>query len=117
MKGMLIGCAGIILVLLTGAILLNQVVSHIQCVVGESAITAATPVQAYRMVIWAEWIRLPRRQRRYYNPLRRYRLTKKQRGRVRKRLGRIQERQVHPASGRENSKPPERVGACPGRWS
>lgn len=117
MKSILIGCTCIILALLTWAILSSGVETYGQCTVGQPAITTPTPVQAYRMVIWAEWIWLPRRHRRYYNPLRRYRLTKKQRRRLRQRLRRILERQTRSASDQGSSTSPESVCACPGRWS
>jgi len=85
MKSILIGCT--ILALLTWATLSSPVGSYDPC----------------SMVIWAEWIRLPRRRRPYYNPLRRYRLTKKQRQRLRRRLGRLLEPQRRLAPGQEST--------------
>jgi hypothetical protein len=117
MKGLLIGCTCIILVLLTWAILSSRVETYDHCAIGQPVITTPTPVYTHGMIIWAEWIRLPRRHRRYYNPLRRYRLTKKQRRRLRRRLRCILERHPHPTPDQGSPLSPERACGCPGRWS
>ncbi len=106
MKGMLIGCTCIILALFIWASPSSSMGFHDACIVGQSVVTVPTPVYAYGMVLWAEWIRSPHRWRPYRNPLRRYRLTKKQRRRLRQRLRRVLECQTCPLPGQESPTPP-----------
>ena len=115
MKCMLIGCTCIILALLMWASPSNSMGLHDSCAVGQSVVTVPTPVYAYGMVLWAEWIRSPRRRRPYRNPLRRYRLTKKQRRRLRQRLRRIVEHQTRLARGSGCPVPAEAAGLDAGR--
>lgn len=123
MKGMLIGCTCIILALFIWANPPSPSTSsrhrsmgfHNSCAVGPSVVTVPTPIYAYGMVLWAEWIRSPRRRRPYRNPLRRYRLTKKQRRRLRQRLRRIVKHQTRLAWGSESPLPVEEAGLDAGR--
>lgn len=115
MKGMLIGYTCIILALLVWSTLSSPVASYASCTGGPSVVTAPTPVYAYGMVLWAEWIRSPRRRRPYRNPLRRYRLTKKQRRRLRQRLQRIVEHQARLVLRSESPLPAEEAGLDAGR--
>lgn len=115
MKGMLIGCTCIILALLVGSTLSSPVESYASCAVGPSVVTVPTPIYAYGMVVWADWIQPHRRRRPYHNPLRRYRLTKKQRRRLQQRLRRILEHQMRLALSSESPLPAEEAGLEAGR--
>lgn len=115
MKSMLIGCTCIILALLVWSTLPSSVASHASCTGGPSVVTVPTPVYAHGMVVWAEWIQPRRRRRPYRNPLRRYRLTKKQRRRLRQRLQRIVEHQARLALRSESPLPAEEAGLDTGR--
>lgn len=117
MKGMLIGCTCIILALFIGASPSSSMGFHDACTVGQSVVTVPTPVYAYGMVLWAEWIRSPRHWRPYRNPLRRYRLTKKQRRRLRQQLRRILEHLTRLARGSESPMPAAETGLDAGRCS
>lgn len=116
MKSILIGCTCVMFVLLTGAILSSPTETYAQCAVGQSVVTTPTPVYTYEMVLWAKWIWPSCRRRSYRNPLRRYRLTKKQRRRLRQRLRRILKRQVHPSPEPGSPISSESVCTCSGRW-
>jgi len=102
MKGMLIGCTCMILALLLG-VTLSSPAGWEPCTTRPAVVTAPTPVQAYELMIWADWIRSPQRRRPDRNPLRRYRLSKKQRRRLRRRLRRLLERQTPAALGQESA--------------
>jgi hypothetical protein len=120
MKGILIGCTCIILALLLWATLSSPVESQAQCAVGQAVVRASSPVYTYGVVVgWAEWIRLPRRRRPRFahNPRRRYRLTKKQRRRLRRRLRCMPKRGARPGLSRESSILPAGVVQCPPRCS
>ncbi|MCP4166166.1 MAG: hypothetical protein GY759_09775 [Chloroflexi bacterium] len=89
MKTVLIGCAYLVLILLIGTMLSSWKDQAEQCHVGQASM--ATPVvSGQMMVIWAEWIGSGQGRRRpYINPLRRYRLSKKQRKGLRRQLSRV----------------------------
>ena len=88
MKSTPIGCACIILVLLTWATLPGPVIPQGQSTSGQAVIAATTPDYVYRTVIvWVEGIRLPHRCRQH-NP-RHHGLPRKQRRRLQLRLRRI----------------------------
>lgn len=91
MKGTSIGYACIVLVLLAWATLPSPVELYSQRIFGQPVITVTIPDYAHRMVLWAEWIRLPHRRRRHYP--RRHRLPRKRRRRLQLRLRRILKRQ------------------------
>ena len=101
MKGMLIGCTCMILALLLG-VTLSSPAGWEPCTTRPAVVTAPTPVQAYELMIWADWIRSSPRRRPYRNPLRRYRLSKKQRRCLRQRLWRLLERHTPAALGQES---------------
>ena len=93
MKGTLIGYACIILVLLAWATLPSPVELYSQRILGQPVITVTIPNYTHRMILWAEWIRLPHRRRRHYP--RRHRLPRKRRRRLQLRLRRILKRKTH----------------------
>ncbi len=89
MKTVLIGCAYVVLILLTWTVLSSWEEQAEQCNVGQ-ALVVTTVVSGQVMDIWAEWIVSGQGRRRpYINPLRRYRLSKKQRKGLRRQLSRV----------------------------
>ncbi len=88
-KTVLIGCAYLVLILLSGTVLSGWEDQAEQCHVRQ-ALMATTVVSGQVVDIWAEWIGSGQRRRRpYINPLRRYRLSKKQRKGLRRQLSRV----------------------------
>lgn len=75
------------------------------------------PVYVHDLVIWAEWVWTAGRQRRsHHNPLRPYRLSKKQWRRLRRRQY-ILAQKMNSILDQEHPMPPVGLLLCPARWA